>query len=89
MNEDRIIASVAVEQLLAMLPTEQERVMISLYYGIHEPDDYAGPWPPTFASVAQYIGKRFGDGALPESTVRYRVRVILTRWRTLITGKSL
>lgn len=81
MSEDQTLLEISVRQVIAALPTESDRVMVRLYYRIDEPSDYDGPWPPTFASVGEYIGIRFGKGPLAESTVRYRLKLVLARWR--------
>lgn len=81
MNEDRLLLRIAIEQALAQLPEERDRVMVALYYQLDHPKDYNGPWPPTFASVAEYVGCRFDGGPLAESTIRYRMRIVLERMR--------
>lgn len=88
MNEDQILDAVTVRQLIAELPREEDRIMMRLYYEIEDIPDYTGPLPPTFASVAQYVGKRFCGAPLAESTIRYRVRTILARWRE-VNGSGL
>lgn len=81
MNEDRVLLEVSMRQLIERLEKEADRAMVLLYYQLEDPVDYVGPWPPTFASVADYIGRKFGAGPLAESTIRYRMRQILRRWR--------
>jgi hypothetical protein len=84
MNEDLLLLRISIDQALASLEAEEDRVMVSLYYQLEEPPaypGYVGPWPTTLASVAEYVGTRFGSGPLAESTIRYRMRLVLTEWR--------
>jgi hypothetical protein len=78
-----MLLRIAVRQVLDQLLSEEDRTMVALYYEIEDPKDYEGPWPPTFASVGHYIGTRFGSGPLAESTIRYRLKLVLNRWREL------
>jgi hypothetical protein len=81
MNEDRVLLEISLRQLISQLDTEEDRAMVLLYYQMEDPVDYKGCWPPTFASVATYIGEKYGSGALAESTIRYRMRILLSKWR--------
>lgn len=84
MTEDAMLLRIAIEQALATLDSLEDRTMVTLYYQLEEPaafPGYTGPWPTTFASVAHYIGTRFGDGPLAESTIRYRMALVLRAWR--------
>lgn len=81
MSEDRILLQVSITQALDRLNDPETRDMVALYYEIIDPDDYVGPWPPTFVSVGEYVGEKYGDGPVAESTIRYRMRQVLVAWR--------
>lgn len=81
MSEDRMLLEIAVRQAIAALERESDRAMLGLYFQLEDPADYEGVWPPTYASVAAYIGIKYGDGPLAESTIRYRMSQVLERWR--------
>jgi hypothetical protein len=83
MNEDQVLLQISMRQLIDKLPAEEDRAMVGLYYQLDNPTDYVGPWPPTFASVASYIGTKYGQGPLAESTIRYRMRIVLLKWRNI------
>jgi hypothetical protein len=71
MTEDDIIARVAVEQLLERLPPVHAE-LLRMAARLEQPEDYVGPWPPTFVDIGRHIGEKYEGRALSESTVRYR-----------------
>ena len=81
MNEERVLLDISLRQLISRLDSDADKAMVLLYYQLEDPEDYTGPWPPTFASVATYIGVKYGTGPLAESTIRYRMRIVLQKWR--------
>lgn len=74
MNEDALINKITVAQYIARLKSPETRLLLLLVYGIDCPKDWNPDerWPPTYAAVGDYIGRRFRGRPLSEATIRYR-----------------
>lgn len=84
MDEDSLILHIALRQALEKYFDTRDRLILSLYFQLEQPDDYDGCWPPTYASVGQYVGKRLTGTAITEGSVRYRVDIALKQLRELV-----
>ena len=78
--------SITIEQLLATLDPEAS-LIVALSFGLVYPTDWpwgTGPWPPTYAEIAAYVGLRTRGRPLSEASVRYIRKQALKQLRKLI-----
>lgn len=84
-NENEL-DSVTIEQMLATLDLEA-RLVVSLSFGLQFPEDWpwgTGPWPPTYAEIATYVGMKTRGRPLSEASVRYIRKQALKRLKKLV-----
>lgn len=77
---------VTMEQLLNQLEPES-RMVVELSFGLMYPKDWpwsSGPWPPTYAEIAAYVGMKTRGRPLSEASVRYIRKQALRKLRALI-----
>lgn len=83
MDEDAMLLGIALRQALHTFP-ERDRAVLLIYFQLEQPEDYAGCWPPTYASVGAYVGMKLTGEPFTEGAVRYRVEVALKKLRELL-----
>lgn len=79
MNESAHLDTIAIATELARL-RPWERDMVVMITGYEQPEDYAGPWPATYAHIGRYIGEKYEGRALSEAAIRYRRDQLYERW---------
>lgn len=79
--EDRLLASIAIDQALEQLPV-RERAVIELLYAYRPSPGYTGPWCPDTLDVRRYLSVHVTQGApVPRSTLWAWHDAVLARWR--------
>ncbi|HXC25046.1 MAG TPA: hypothetical protein VNU46_03960 [Gemmatimonadaceae bacterium] len=73
---DRIAIRMELERLSPL-----DRALMTLRVAYRVPKGYAGPWPPTSASVGAYAGPRYLGRPLSATSVKERVQHLLEYWR--------
>jgi hypothetical protein len=84
--EEDFLDPLTLEQLLGKLDVEG-RLVIELAFGLVYPKDWpwsSGPWPPTYAEIAAFVGMKTRGRPLSEGSVRYIRKQALLKLRGLL-----
>lgn len=84
--EEDSLDPVTMQQMLDKLDPEA-RLVIELSFGLSYPKDWpwtSGPWPPTYAEIAAYVGMKIRGRPLSEASVRYIRKQALAKLRSMI-----
>ena len=85
-EDETVLDTMTIEQLLGKLDPES-RLVVELSFGLTYPKDWpwkSGPWPPTYAEIAAYVGMKTRGRPLSEASVRYVRKQALQRMRALL-----
>lgn len=81
--EDQILDQITVAQYLRELTPERREILL-LAYRVTQPDDWTETWPPRYAAIGRYIGRRYRGKPLSEASIRYIRKVAIRQIRAHI-----
>lgn len=84
--EEDPLDAVTLQQLLDNLDPEA-RLVVELSFGLSYPKDWpwnSGPWPPTYAEIAAFVGMKTRGRPLSEASVRYIRKQALVKLRAML-----